>query len=746
MEGLARVLSDSGPYSMVVVPLTDPAAGPQGKATFLARVHEASPLYPCEGDAHAAADGSGGLLPQKGSVALVVAFDRDAGVVAPGRPLIVAGRFSLAPQALNPGDFDERRYLESDRVFVQFECVRVQPCPAQEVPWASRAIPFVLGAARRWVGSSIDSSLPEGEGAVLKALFLGERGSIPDDMSVDFRRSGFYRFASVAGFHVDLAFLAVEGLMRKVSKRPSASRFVAAMTVFLYGSISGWSPGAVRAFFCAAMRSFAPALRKRYDGLAGVSAAALVLAFAMPFPLRDVGFQMSFAGALGGLIASRFLRRARAGAGSLRADGWPGVLGRAAEICFRVVMSFAFLLPVASSGLPEISIAGFALGGIWAAAAAALLPASLPLFLAPAAGRLAGWIPYLFVLGIARLSSWVSSLGWASVTVPAFGALEVVAYYAILGLAVDSGMRRLQDGAAGFRGWESQASRPRHGTIRHAAFAVSCATLFLSAVFRVYLPWPRVVFFAVGQGDCALVRYRGTIVLVDVGTSSACENTVLRQLRRLGIFRLDACVISHLHEDHVGGLPALCREVQVEAAMTARGTAERLGDLLRTPGIPDVPQIVEVPSGSQVRIGDLTALAFCQEGPAEGADAGNSETLVLVITPGRSGFSIEFWGDAPAKAIEEAMRGRDPLFAGPSVARVVKVPHHGSRDSLIEGFYDRLGIAAAVISVGPNFYGHPSKEVLESAGAAGVRLLRTDTHGAVTVDFLLGRPLARSFK
>ncbi len=49
------------------------------------------------------------------------------------------------------------------------------------------------------------------------------------------------------------------------------------------------------------------------------------------------------------------------------------------------------------------------------------------------------------------------------------------------------------------------------------------------------------------------------------------------------------------------------------------------------------------------------------------------------------------------------------------------------------GFYDRLDRGVAVISVGTNSYGHPSKEVLEAADRSSALLRRTDRDGAVTV-------------
>jgi competence protein ComEC len=67
-------------------------------------------------------------------------------------------------------------------------------------------------------------------------------------------------------------------------------------------------------------------------------------------------------------------------------------------------------------------------------------------------------------------------------------------------------------------------------------------------------------------------------------------------------------------------------------------------------------------------------------------------------------------------------------------ADVLKVPHHGAATS-IEPFFEAVGAEVAIVSVGPNTYGHPVPEVLEWIRATGARLLRTDLAGTVTVTF-----------
>jgi len=75
----------------------------------------------------------------------------------------------------------------------------------------------------------------------------------------------------------------------------------------------------------------------------------------------------------------------------------------------------------------------------------------------------------------------------------------------------------------------------------------------------------------------------------------------------------------------------------------------------------------------------------------------------------------------------------------PGVVSIIKVPHHGSPDSLVYGFYQRVWGGVAVISVGPNSYGHPSPDVIREAEQSGLTVFRTDKDGAVTVKIYPGR-------
>ncbi|MCG2720598.1 MAG: hypothetical protein L6290_01070, partial [Thermodesulfovibrionales bacterium] len=103
----------------------------------------------------------------------------------------------------------------------------------------------------------------------------------------------------------------------------------------------------------------------------------------------------------------------------------------------------------------------------------------------------------------------------------------------------------------------------------------------------------------------------------------------------------------------------------------------------------------------------------------------NNDSLVLKIS-GHHAFL--FSGDIEQEAEENILQ-----LGGWLRSDVLKVPHHGSRNSAHGPFFRVISPAAAVISAGcGNSFGHPHQEML--AALEGISVYRTDTDGAVRVE------------
>ena len=85
-----------------------------------------------------------------------------------------------------------------------------------------------------------------------------------------------------------------------------------------------------------------------------------------------------------------------------------------------------------------------------------------------------------------------------------------------------------------------------------------------------------------------------------------------------------------------------------------------------------------------------------------------------------------FTGDI-STAVEKRIIQDNPLLD----VDVLKVSHHGSKTATSKEFVNAIKPEYAIISVGKNFYGHPSDEVIENLNSNNVIIYRTDLNGTI---------------
>jgi competence protein ComEC len=232
-----------------------------------------------------------------------------------------------------------------------------------------------------------------------------------------------------------------------------------------------------------------------------------------------------------------------------------------------------------------------------------------------------------------------------------------------------------------------------------------------------------VVFLDVGQGDAVLVQVPEGSVLVDQGPPEARAS---RQLRDLGVSRLDALVLTHPQRDHIGGAAEVLRRLRVATVLDPgleRDAPEwrQALESARERGVP----VSVVRAGLVFRLGRLTLEVLWPDGPGpRGADP-NDRAIVLLASYGETDLLLT--ADA-----ESNVTGR--LVLRP--VEVLKVAHHGSEDPGLERQLRTLRPRVAVISAGRgNDYGHPRPETIEALAAVpGIRVYRTDLDGRVVLE------------
>ncbi len=255
--------------------------------------------------------------------------------------------------------------------------------------------------------------------------------------------------------------------------------------------------------------------------------------------------------------------------------------------------------------------------------------------------------------------------------------------------------------------------------------ALFLALAFMAApIYAANKTEEKVHFIDVGQADCTLVESNGSYMLIDGGEEDDAE-TIKQYLRDNGVDTLTYIIATHPHADHIGSLDDVINSVPTKNVIMPRVSAstycfENMARAIAGSKAAVIEPIV----GSTYSLGDFK---FTIIGPKRyAADNHNNNSVAIKLVNGSDRFV--FTGDAE---IEEET---DIVDSGIDIsADVLKIGHHGSRNSTSTAFLEKVAPKYAVISVGKdNSYGHPSDTIIDKLNSKKIQIYRTDTNGTVT--------------
>jgi beta-lactamase superfamily II metal-dependent hydrolase len=246
-------------------------------------------------------------------------------------------------------------------------------------------------------------------------------------------------------------------------------------------------------------------------------------------------------------------------------------------------------------------------------------------------------------------------------------------------------------------------------------------TLYPTAELLDGLPTFR--FFNVGQGDSTLTVWKGHSILVDAGPTSAGKKT--GESVYLYAPNLDLFVVTHPHEDHMGGAAEVLARSRVKTlVLPAVGSSEKYYGKTLDEAEKQGTEVLFLESPMSVELGSIKVDLF----PPPQIDPDNLNNDCLLVRIEAGGTSLLITGDAKAKE-EAALLSTVP--ADRLDADYYKVAHHGSSSSNSAAFLAAVSPEICVISVGRNNYGHPDWATLERL--APYTCYRTDQDGTVVL-------------
>lgn len=661
--------------------------------------------------------------------------------VSVGERVRLSGVTVTLPEATEePGEFNYAAWLARQGV----HCVakaREVAVTGENLSVAMRLTRAGIGLRRLVVGR-IEGAMPGADGPFYSRLLVGmvyglEAAPLPEEVVEQFRRAGTVHLLVVSGAQVSMLAFAIVGL---TGGRLRGMRWwqalAASASVLVLVLIVGMEASVGRAVAMFALVLLAALTSRDYDVYTALAMAAAVILIAEPSALLSLSFQLTFAATLGVIVflPNEPIRRIN---GSIAAGPLPqvraviwGTLGAwmlTTPLLAHSVSAFALSGNLAN--LANVPLSGVVLG---------LGFVALPVSLVPQAGALLTGLCAL-ARGVLGVVMHVNELA-AGLPVPFveglyFGTGAVVVWYACVAAIVAVGLRE--------RAWEALDEallRPHPSTPVVAGF-VLVAGLACSMALAGRMPRTlEMTLLPVGAGQCALVQApSGATLMVDCGGGAnfagagreVADGVIVPWLMRRRIERLDATAITHWDTDHCNALARVLELVPT-------------GTLLLPPTLPDArppealgggvtARTVRAAAGGRLALGeDVSAELLAPRMPllrGTGDDA-NANSMVMLLTHGRVRMLLT--GDIGRTGATRLVR--DARNAGRSLrADVLVLPHHGRQVGDVQALLDAVRPSWAIASCDDDADEYLGEAEMALLSERGIRLLRTDRHGAVTV-------------
>ena len=625
---------------------------------------------------------------------------------ASGTRVCCVGRFSPS------GDDEWGRSSRMQGVVGTVKATHVLSCEEAEGPRA-----FLL-ALRRCAIDAIDPRASDVR-AMLAACVCGyspplRASGLSDELSC----TGISHMVAVSGAHLALVATTLTRLL-EMTRLPRRARSLLTLgATGLFVAFCGAPVSAVRAWLMCGAGEVSSLAGRRAHQLSAASVVGLAMVLLEPALAGQMGFLLSVLSVCGIGLFGGYAR-------AVLKDLVPGPrpsggarLRRAAAHAWREARGIlsislvcqAFTLPVTAASFGSVSTLAVVANLVAMPFFSLLLPLGLLAALLSGAPSLAG--P---VLAVAEAVGWplVQVVRWASgqplVRVPVGWDMGV----GLLALAVTSAMLLVF--------WP----RPSR---RHAMAALLASLAILTGL---YVRWrwlapARVCVLDVGQGDAILVQDGGAALLVDAGPDGSVASALLDER----VLHLDAVLITHLHDDHYGGLLDLRGVVGVDEVILGNGVVGNLPqELADSVGGICGGHVSEVGYGDVMSVGRFSLRVISPTTATDGLENEDSLELLLSFRDGERSLSALLTGDAEDGQTLAAVRRGDV-----GDIDLLKVGHHGSAASIGEEAVRVLLPEVSVASAGEgNSYGHPREECVEVLEGVGSTFLCTKDVGSVTV-------------
>ncbi len=198
--------------------------------------------------------------------------------------------------ALNPHEFDYKRYMENLGVFHQLSISKNRYKKRLKT---NRTIYGIAASFRKKIVNTLKNNGIQGEAlAIIQALLLGQRNDIDINTYNNYKEAGAIHILAVSGLHIGVLLLILQFLFKPLERVPKGQTFKLVIILLLlwgFAVIAGLSPSVVRAVTMFSFIAYAQHLNRPTNTVNILALSLMAILLLKPSFLFEVGFQMSYA-------------------------------------------------------------------------------------------------------------------------------------------------------------------------------------------------------------------------------------------------------------------------------------------------------------------------------------------------------------------------------------------------------------------------------------------------------------------
>lgn len=665
------------------------------------------------------------------------------------------GKVRLFEQARNEGAFNEKNYYNSMDIYFELQNVYIEEISSSHIVKQD-----YLYKINKAISQVFAYCLPGEEAGFLSSVTIGNKSELMGELKDLFTVAGVAHILAVSGLHVSVICMAFYKLLRRMGIKFIGSGVGAGIIAVLYGYLTGGSISSIRAIGMFLVMLFADMIGECYDSLTALAFMALILLLKNPLYIKNGSFIFSFSA----IICINYIAIPLSKKYMLYTNGKKKLIksedgfaddtkkpihlvlfeGFMANLIFSLAI-FVGMIPIVTNMYYETPVLSVFLNMLVLPLMPILLCVGLlggfiGLIFLPAA-QVILFICHLIIYLFEMISFLLSKIPFSNIIVGHHSMWKMIIYYLMLLFVIHYyELKEWFVNTILIRKEAEGKLNPRRKltVIRNRIIAI---TFLIITIFLTWLISPKqkfeIDFLDVGQGDGIYINSGdGVSFFIDGGSTSSTsigKYTIMPFLKYKGERNIDYWFLSHMDLDHVSGLIELLEKgyhidnLVLSAQIPDGDTYRKIIALAKANGT----NIIYMNRGDSIKTKhvDITCVFPFMDSKSEDI---NALSLSLILSydrnlDGKKECSAFFGGDLGNQQ-EKQIAATENIHS----IDILKVSHHGSKNSSDAEFLNRISPKIAVISCAKrNNYGHPSREAIERLEDSGADVLYTMNSGQI---------------